>query len=72
MGPNQASALGPSQASAASVFFAFVTDVCSRRIVGCQLASHMRTDLALDALRMVLGTRRPGADVQLVHHSDAG
>ena len=54
------------------VYFAFVIDVFSRRVVGWQLASHMRTDLVLDALRMALGTRRPGADVQLVHHSDAG
>jgi putative transposase len=54
------------------VFFAFVLDVYSRRIVGWQLAGHMRTDLVLDALRMALSRRRPGADVQLVHHSDAG
>ena len=26
----------------------------------------------LDALRMALGTRAPGADVALVHHSDRG
>ncbi len=32
----------------------------------------MRTDLVLDALRMALSQRRPGADVELVHHSDAG
>jgi putative transposase len=32
----------------------------------------MRTDLVLDALRMALSRRRAGADVQLVHHSDAG
>ena len=54
------------------VYFAFVIDVFSRRIVGWQLASHMRTDLVLDALRMALGTRQHGADVQLVSHSDAG
>ena len=54
------------------VYFSFVIDVCSRTIVGWQLASHMRTTLVLDALRMALGTRRHGADVQLVHHSDAG
>jgi putative transposase len=54
------------------VFFAFVIDVFSRRIVGWQLAAHMRTDLVLDALRMALSRRRAGADVQLVHHSDAG
>ncbi len=54
------------------VFFAFVVDVFSRRVVGWQVASHMRTDLVLDALRMALGTRRRGADVALVHHSDRG
>ena len=54
------------------MFFAFVIDVYSRRVVGWQLASHMRTDLVLDALRMALSRRRAGADVQLVHHSDAG
>jgi hypothetical protein len=32
----------------------------------------MRTDLVLDALRMALATRQPGADVSLVCHSDAG
>ena len=34
------------------VFFSFVIDAYSRRIVGWQFASHMRTDLVLDALRM--------------------
>lgn len=54
------------------MFFAFVVDVFSRKIVGWQLATHMRTDLVLDALRMALGLRAPGADVALVHHSDRG
>ena len=54
------------------VFFAFVLDAHSRMIVGWQLASHMRTDLVLDALRMALHLREPGADVELIHHSDRG
>jgi putative transposase len=54
------------------VFFSFVIDAYSRRIVGWQFASHMRTDLVLDALRMALTRRTAGADVELVHHSDAG
>ena len=54
------------------VFFSFVIDAYSRRIVGWQFAGHMRTDLVLDALRMALTRRHAGADVQLVHHSDAG
>jgi putative transposase len=54
------------------VFFSFVIDAYSRMIVGWQFAPHMRTDLVLDALRMALHQRKPGADVALVHHSDAG
>ena len=54
------------------VFFAFIIDAYSRRIVGWQFASHMRTTLVLDALRMALARRRSGADVALVHHSDRG
>jgi putative transposase len=54
------------------VYFSFVIDVFSRMIVGWQLASHMRTDLVLDALRMALGLREPGADFELVTHTDAG
>jgi putative transposase len=54
------------------VFFSFVIDVYSRRVVGWQFASHMRTDLVLDALRLALTRRPAGADVDLVHHSDAG
>jgi putative transposase len=54
------------------VFFAFVLDAYSRMIVGWQLAGHMRTDLVLDALRMALHRREPGAQVALVHHSDRG
>ena len=41
-------------------------------IVGWQLAPHMRTDLVFDASRMALGQRGPGADVELIHHSDRG
>jgi putative transposase len=54
------------------LFLAFVIDAFSRMVVGWQLASHMRTTLVLDALKMALGVRGPGADVELVHHSDRG
>ena len=54
------------------VFFSFVIDAYSRRVVGWQFAAHMRTDLVLDALRMALTRRQSGADVELIHHSDAG
>ena len=55
-----------------AVFFSFVIDAYSRMIVGWQFASHMRTGLVLDALRMALHQRAPGADVSLVAHSDVG
>ena len=54
------------------LYLAFVIDVFSRRVVGWQLATHMRDTLVIDALRMALGQRRSGADVVLVVHSDAG
>jgi transposase InsO family protein len=52
------------------VFLSFVIDVWSRRVVGWQFSSNMRTSLVLDALRMALSGRRSGADVELVHHPD--
>jgi putative transposase len=54
------------------VYLAFVIDVFSRRVVGWQLASHMRTTLVLDVLGMAVGTRQPGADFGLVAHTDRG
>lgn len=52
--------------------FAFVIDAFSRKALGWQLASHVRTDLVLDALRMALGQRDHGADFELVAHTDRG
>ena len=43
------------------VYLAFILDCYSRMIVGWQLATHMRTELVLDALEMANGLRRPGA-----------
>ena len=53
------------------VYVSFVFDVFSRFIVGWQAASHLRTDLALDALEMALWRRR-GTHKDLVHHNDRG
>jgi putative transposase len=53
------------------VYAAFVIDVFSRRIVGWQLARHLRTDLALDALEMAIWGRADDLS-DLVHHSDRG
>jgi putative transposase len=52
------------------VYLAFVLDCYSRMIVGWQLATHMRTDLVLDALEMANGLRRPTAG--LIKHTDRG
>ena len=54
------------------VYTALVTDLFSRRIVGWQVAEHLRTELALDALEMAIWARRDGLDGRLVHHSDRG
>lgn len=55
-------------------YVAFVLDVFSRMVVGWQVSTSLRTDLALDALDMGLWARqRAGQDVTgLVHHSDRG
>ena len=46
------------------VYAAFVIDVHSRRVVGWQLSTSLRTDLALDALEMGIWQReRAGADL---------
>ena len=56
---------------AGMAYTCFITDVYSRMIVGWRVATHMRTDMVLDALEMARwsrGTRLEG----LVAHSDAG
>lgn len=54
------------------VFFSFVLDVFSRRLVGWQFAGHMRTELVQDALDMAVAARRVDPDGLLIHHSDRG
>ena len=49
------------------VFLAVVLDAFSRRIVGWAMATHLRTELVLDALNMALWQRRPD---EVLHHSD--
>jgi putative transposase len=53
-------------------YAAFVTDLFSRKIVGWQVAEHLRAGLALDALEMAIFSRQDHIDDQLVHHSDRG
>jgi putative transposase len=52
------------------LYLAVVLDVWSRRVVGWAMASHLRTELVLEALEMALRRRRPKGEV--IHHSDHG
>jgi putative transposase len=54
------------------VYTAFVMDLFARRIIGWQVADHLRSDLALDALEMAVWSRRDENLGGLVHHSDRG
>jgi putative transposase len=54
------------------VYTSFVTDLFARKIVGWQVAGHLRADLALDALEMAIFARRGEIGEELVHHSDRG
>jgi len=51
------------------LYLAVVMDAWSRRIVGWAMATHLRTELVLDALNMALWQRRPE---EVIHHSDQG
>ena len=51
------------------LYLAVVLDAWSRRVVGWSMASHLRTELVLDALNMAIWQRRPE---QVIHHSDQG
>jgi putative transposase len=53
-------------------YTAFVTDLFSRKIVGWQVADHLRAGLALDALEMGIFSRGGQLGSELVHHSDRG
>ena len=51
------------------LYLAIVLDVFSRRVVGWAMATHLRTELVVEALEMAVEQRRPEA---VVHHSDQG
>jgi transposase InsO family protein len=53
-----------------TLYLASVLDVCSRRIVGWSMDTHLRAELCIEALQMALKQRRPAE--QLLHHSDRG
>ena len=52
------------------VYCAAVLDVYSRRIVGCSIADHIRSELVVDALQMARWNRLPQPGTIL--HSDRG
>jgi putative transposase len=52
-------------------YLAIVLDAYSRRVVGWALETHLRAELAIAALAMALGARRPPPG-SLIHHSDRG
>jgi len=51
------------------LYLAVVLDAFSRKIVGWAMATHLRTELVLEALNLALWQRRP---VGVIHHSDQG
>jgi putative transposase len=51
------------------LYLAVVLDAFSRKIVGWAMATHLRTELVLQALNLALWQRRPAA---VIHHSDQG
>ena len=51
------------------LYLAVVLDAWSRRVVGWAMATHLRTEIVLEALNMALTQRRPA---KVVHHSDQG
>ena len=52
------------------VYLAFILDAYSRRVVGWSMATHLRTELVVDALQMAIARRKPAPG--LVHHSERG
>jgi len=52
------------------VYLAFILDVCTRRVVSWSMATHLRTEIVVDALQMAIARRKPAPG--LVHHSDRG
>jgi putative transposase len=52
------------------LYFAFVLETYSRKIVGWSMANNLKTDLVLEAVNMAIYNRRPAPG--LIHHSDRG
>jgi len=52
------------------IYLAAIVDAFSRRVIGHAISRALDTELTLEALRMAIAERRPGAGV--IHHSDQG
>ena len=53
------------------LYLASVLDLGSRRLLGYSMASHMRTELVADALKMAV-TQRNGVTGGIIFHGDRG
>ncbi len=52
------------------VYLAAILDALSRKVIGYAVSTTLDTTLTLQALKMAIARRRPGAGV--IHHSDQG
>ena len=52
------------------VYLSVLLDLCTKRVVGWAVSDRLTVDLALRALEMALGQRRP--EQGLLHHTDRG
>ncbi|UXY33146.1 IS3 family transposase [Streptomyces sp. HUAS TT20] len=55
------------QVGGAWLYLACVIDICSRRVLGYSMASHMRTKLVIDALTMAVTTHGGSVDGVIFH-----
>ncbi|MFB9582212.1 IS3 family transposase [Streptomyces goshikiensis] len=53
------------------LYLACVLDICSRRVLGWSMATHMRTELVVDALKMAVAARGGRVD-GVIFHADRG
>ncbi len=51
------------------LYLAVVLDAWSRKVVGWSMATHLKTELVLEALNMAVCQRQP---TEVIHHSDQG
>ncbi|MCX5233380.1 IS3 family transposase [Streptomyces sp. NBC_00233] len=59
------------QVSGSWLYLACVIDICSRRVLGWSMATHMPTELVIDALKMAVAARGCRVD-GVIFHADRG